>query len=170
MRSSAIELVEQLSSDELIADIVGDLKKFAERLANGDAKEAEYKALPRVAMGLGVLAMIKGNVARIATHGGVAPSVAVFAALAKLKTCLDHEELLATLCGALLEVRVDPPPDRYAPPANFRESLWSTDFTRLRRRWSTTVKLLVGATDDAARAAMPLKEMAEAASMVLKVA
>jgi len=100
VRKAAMELVELLSSDELVQQMIKGLKRFVE----GRMEQSEYAKVPVMAMCLGTLAMIPENVKRIMDFGGVPPMVDLLGMVAGMPDCPCQEEILAALCCALREI------------------------------------------------------------------
>ena len=100
VRKAAMELVELLSSDELVQQMIKGLKKFVE----GKMDQSEYAKVPVMAMCLGTLAMIPENVTRIMQFGGVPPMVDLLGMVAGMPDCPCQEEILSALCCALKEI------------------------------------------------------------------
>ncbi|KAH8069975.1 hypothetical protein JL721_5518 [Aureococcus anophagefferens] len=73
VRKAAIELVESLSNDALVAAKVAELRAFGDKIAAGAASEQEVAAIPLAAMALGVLAMVPANVPRLAANDAATP-------------------------------------------------------------------------------------------------
>jgi hypothetical protein len=100
VRKAAMELVELLSSDELVQQMVDGLKKFID----GEMKQSDYMKVPVMAMCLGTLAMIPENVQRIMQFGGVPPMIALMGMVAGMGSCVAQEEILGALAGALRQI------------------------------------------------------------------
>ncbi|KAH8047097.1 hypothetical protein JL722_13254 [Aureococcus anophagefferens] len=106
VRKAAIELVESLSNDALVAAKVAELRAFGDKIAAGAASEQEVAAIPLAAMALGVLAMVPANVPRLAANDAATPMVRLMGAVASMKAAdMPHvDELLGTFAGALVEL------------------------------------------------------------------
>ena len=100
VRQAAMYLVEKLSSDELVKQMVEGLKKFI----NGELDPSEYARVPVMAMCLGTLAMIPANVSRIMNFGGVPPMIDLMGMVAGMGECVAQEEILAGLAMSLREI------------------------------------------------------------------
>jgi len=100
VRKAAMELVELLSSDELVKQMIDGLKKFIA----GTMKESEYSKVPVMAMCLGTLAMIPENVTRIMKFGGVPPLVELMHMVSGMPSCPSQEEILSALSLAMREI------------------------------------------------------------------
>jgi hypothetical protein len=100
VRQAAMKLVELLSSDELVQQMVEGLKKFV----NGELDSSEYSKVPVMAMCLGTLAMIPENVTRIMNFGGVPPMIDLLGMVAGMGQCVSQEEILSGLAMSLREI------------------------------------------------------------------
>ena len=100
VRKSAMELVELLSTDELVEQMVDGIKKCT----GGEMSPSEYSQVPVMAMCLGTLAMIGDNVKRIMKYGGVPPMIALMAMVAGMGTCVAQEEIIGSLAGSLRQI------------------------------------------------------------------
>ncbi|GMI17199.1 hypothetical protein TrLO_g6315 [Triparma laevis f. longispina] len=100
VRQAAMKLVELLSSDELVQQMITGLKKFV----NGELDSSEYAKVPVMAMCLGTLAMIPENVKRIMNFGGVPPMIDLLGMVAGMGQCVSQEEILSGLAMSLREI------------------------------------------------------------------
>ncbi|KAH8060747.1 hypothetical protein JL722_4861 [Aureococcus anophagefferens] len=105
VRKAAIELVESLSNDALVAAKVAELR-VRRQDRRGRRERAGGRRHPLAAMALGVLAMVPANVPRLAANDAATPMVRLMGAVASMKAAdMPHvDELLGTFAGALVEL------------------------------------------------------------------
>lgn len=104
VRSAAAEMIQMLSSDELIQEFGNTLTTFADKFEQGHASEEEIGAIPQLALSLGALAMSPENIPKIQAAGGVAPMLTLMGAVANMKDYPNQGELLVTFASCLAEV------------------------------------------------------------------
>ena len=100
VRKAAMDVVELLSSDELVQQTIHGLRRFLE----GSMDESEFTRVPVMAMCLGTLAIIPENVKRIVKYDGVPPMVDLLGMVADIPECVAQEEILSALCRSIKEV------------------------------------------------------------------
>ena len=73
-------------------------------LLNGTTSEEELDSIPSLALGLGAIAMIPANVAKIQQYGGVAPMCTLLGAIAAMDSVANQEDMLVTFASSITEV------------------------------------------------------------------
>jgi hypothetical protein len=104
IRKVAMELISQLSGDEMIQKIVMELTDVASQAKTNLTSEAMIR-IRSIAMTIGVLSMVPENLTNIASSGGISPMVILLHVMSQ-HTSQDpsHSEALTTLFASLEEI------------------------------------------------------------------
>jgi hypothetical protein len=103
IRKVAMELICQLSGEEMIQKVVGELCDIASAPVTADA----LIRIRSIAMTIGVLSMVPENLNKIAISGGITPVVILLNVMANYQTQANdstHTEALTTLFASLEEI------------------------------------------------------------------
>lgn len=104
IRKVAMELISQLSGDDMIQKIVLELTDIAQQ-ANKNLTADAMVRIRSIAMTLGVLSMVPENLTKIAASGGISPVVVLLNIMSNHQSNdSSHAEALTTLFATLEEI------------------------------------------------------------------